>query len=702
MAVTRPTSISKEDTLSSSEYRSQRETQLFDLRQSLLEGSIKYEKDLYKSLYDAREKQVQDIYNYQIELATKEEKQQIEIATKVEKKKLELEKKYGKERDKTQEKRYKNELKAYEKFIKAQQEIQEREAQKEVAKQMMAQRKEASETFFAKGKTMQERFGALSDLKKSQGGGAVVDALVAGIADLAKKLDGTVEEIVKYQSKWDTRLWGSGVKYENSAFGQRGILGNITGIVGVSPIVQQKQVLNKVDDLVSKGIAYNVEQRAFLGTISEKIATTFDSANGTLLKLIRVQQSDTTAARLGLEANLNAYLNGMYKNTEYLSDMFDTVSENIYEATSQYTYETGGGVDFEYQVQKWLGSLYSVGMSQGAISSISTALGQLGSGNINALMGNTAMQNLLAMSASKAGLSYSEMLTDGLNASELNDLMGSMVSYLARIAGSDNNVVKSQYANIFGMSMSDLKAISNLSSSLVDIHDSTLDYSSALDSLYETANSIYSRMSVGEIMSNAWANVQYSMASGIASNPALYALWKASNLLDDVAGGIALPDIKVMGSGVNLQTSVADLMRVGALSGGILSSIGSMIAAGGGGGFDASGMIKSIMNIGTTSVVRGSGLGSVASGETVSKSNYVGNTSGSDVYDSSMAGVSDQKNELMVEATENDNKQQEQMDKIEDSVIKMYELFDSCMVNGALRVSFQDSTYTPGPNPSGM
>ena len=73
------------------------------------------------------------------------------------------------------------------------------------------------------------------------------------------------------------------------------------------------------------------------------------------------------------------------------------------------------------------------------------------------------------------------------------------------------------------------------------------------------------------------------MAAGIANSPAMYGLYKAAGMLDAVAGGIALPDIKVMGSGVNLQTTVADLMRVGAMSGGILGSIGTMVAAGGGG-----------------------------------------------------------------------------------------------------------------------
>lgn len=128
------------------------------------------------------------------------------------------------------------------------------------------------------------------------------------------------------------------------------------------------------------------------------------------------------------------------------------------------------------------------------------------------------------------------------------------------------------------------------------------------------------------------------MASGIAANPALYALYKASGLLDAVAGGIALPDIKYLGTGVNLQTTVADLMRVGAMSGGILSSIGQMISAGGNGGLTGLGLLQG-MGIGrSTSVIsRGTGSFFNTSGEQISRSNLVGNTSSADIQGSVVA-----------------------------------------------------------------
>ena len=68
--------------------------------------------------------------------------------------------------------------------------------------------------------------------------------------------------------------------------------------------------------MVSQGIAFNVEQRAALDVMKDKIATTFDAANGTLLRLVRIQEQDTTAGRLGMDSALTALLNNMYQTTE--------------------------------------------------------------------------------------------------------------------------------------------------------------------------------------------------------------------------------------------------------------------------------------------------------------------------------------------------------------------------------------------------
>ena len=87
-----------------------------------------------------------------------------------------------------------------------------------------------------------------------------------------------------------------------------------------------------------------------MATISEKIATTFEANDGTLRRLIRLQQQDSTAARLGMESAINAFLNNMYANTEYLNNLSTSVRSSLEEAQS--LMDTKEAVELEFQVQK--------------------------------------------------------------------------------------------------------------------------------------------------------------------------------------------------------------------------------------------------------------------------------------------------------------------------------------------------------------
>lgn len=167
--------------------------------------------------------------------------------------------------------------------------------------------------------------------------------MIHALSNTLKQLDTTIDTIAKYQSGWSTRLYGSNKSYS-------GLVNTATGTIAISPYFTQEAMMKNINSLVDTGIAYNLEQRAFLMTISDKIATTFDAANGTLLQLVRVQQADSTASRLGLEASLNSYLNAMFQNTEYLSQLSKTVTSNLYEATSLFSAQ--GSIGFEYQIQK--------------------------------------------------------------------------------------------------------------------------------------------------------------------------------------------------------------------------------------------------------------------------------------------------------------------------------------------------------------
>lgn len=465
---------------------------------------------------------------------------------------------------------------------------------------------------------------------------AVANNLINGLKQM---FDNTIQTYGTYQAKINTRLQGSG-----SAWG--GIESSLKTNIGdiINPYIKLQSVMDNVVKATEAGIANNIEQRAFLATVSENIASTFDAFDSNLLRVIRVQQADTTAARLGMEAGLTNFLNSYFSDNSYLNNAFDTVSQNLFEATSQLSAEEAVGV--EYQIQKWLGSLYSVGFSDTAISKISQALGYLGSGNISALASDTAMQNLMVMAMNKANLSYGDIMTSGLTASATNSLLKSMVEYLEEIANSDNKVVKSQYAEVFGMTVSDLKAAKNLTSSISDITKASMGYTDSISELYYQMGQLDSRISVAGKLQNLYDNVNYSIGTDIASNPATYALWQITSAIEDLTGGINLPTVGVMGNYVDLNTTVTNLMRAGIVGASTLGNIGRIT--------------DGISKIGSTpsSILSRLGIGgdkakSVKRGgklnrrknllEQLSTSDYMGNTSGDDYYNQTITSANDQK-----------------------------------------------------------
>lgn len=471
-----------------------------------------------------------------------------------------------------------------------------------------------------------------------------LDSLPQKLADnlsaLNKKVDAAfntaMESYASLQSSINTRTQGAkfGDKWNNYA----SIQTTLTNAVGVTPYIKTQKLMENLTSLVDEGIVYNLEQRAFLQTISDKIATTFDAANGTLLRLVRLQQSDSTAARLGLEARLTSYLNSMFQNTEYLNNNFDNVSTALLEASSQMLNEQS--IAFEYTVQKWLGSLASVGLSDQTISSLANAIGNLGSGNIQGLASNEGMQNLIVMASSAAGLNYADMLTNGLNESNTNKLLESVVRYLQEIANTNNQVIKSQYASTFGINVSDLTAALNLrEKDLGVISKEMMTYSTSIKELGNQLSDIGKRLSLSEMLSNVYDNSIYSMGSTIAKNPATYALWRIASLVEDLTGGINIPFVTALGNGVDVNATVTQLMKLGVVGAGSLGMIGDIVS-GVGNTVDPTRMLTALnITEKATTTSRGSGLLSLGKGLSTSSSGFIGNSSGTDIADYILADV---------------------------------------------------------------
>ena len=465
------------------------------------------------------------------------------------------------------------------------------------------------------------------------------ETLCKTMQNLADSVKGAMDKYTSLQAHTNARLQGRSGS-TNQSFEL--LSDKITTAIGVNPYFSTETALTNLSELVNEGIVTNVEQRAFIQTAKENIANTFDVANSSLLRIVRLQQSDSTAQRLGMEAYLTRYLNGLVDNTEYLNSTFDSVTDALIEAQSQMS--TEAGTELEYVVQKWLGALVGVGMNDSTATSIAQALGYLGSGNIDAL-NNSELQNLLVMAASKSGtLSYSDILTNGLSATDADTLMDALVKYLAEVNTSGSNVVKSQLASTFGVSYSDLQAASTLSADASKVYGNTLSYSDMYNELAYQLTMTPLRLTTSQMLDTLWDNLEFGLGETIASSPALAAIYKVTDLIQQNTGGINIPYISAMGSGIDLNTSVENLIKLGVVGAGSLGMIGDLISGMSSTLAPASILAKLGISNNATTISRGSGLSASTGGLSTSQSSVtaVSNSSGSDIKESALASATDE------------------------------------------------------------
>lgn len=269
---------------------------------------------------------------------------------------------------------------------------------------------------------------------------------------LKDNLDKTMASFLETQEIMAYNLNGTGRNLQD-------VTRNLNEALAGTGIVRQEKVYNNLSNLIKEGIVFNAEQRAYLQTLSEDLGMKYYNNIGDLTRLINLQRKDLSSNRMAIEYSLKEFLNQNYQTSQYIKEGFEGVSQALIEAQSLMASNTA--MELEAVLQQWMGSLSSVGMSSSTIQNLATAIGQLGAGDISGLSSNN-MQNLLVMGASVAGKSYADLLTNGLTADTANELMQGIVSYIAGMANNTSNVVKSEYGRIFGLSVSDIVAASQV------------------------------------------------------------------------------------------------------------------------------------------------------------------------------------------------------------------------------------------------
>ena len=366
------------------------------------------------------------------------------------------------------------------------------------------------------------------------------------VSGISKKMSQNFTQAVNFQNQYmgkvDARLQSE--EAQTGFFKQ--ITDDVQSTVGASRFVSQKELLQNVAKLTENGIAYNIEQRAMLATLSDKMVTTFDVLDNTLQRMIRIQQADLTMSQLGSEAQLTKFLNSQFEDTSYLNTMYDSVLAALTDSIS--SMDKNNATSFTYAVQKWLASLYSVGLSDQAVATIASGINALASGNINTLNSNQPLSVLMNMSATNAGLSYSDLLTQGLNASNVNDLMRSMVDYLGTIAENttDNQVLRSQWSDVLGITLTDLRAVSNLTNNDISaIYRSNTTYDQSINETQNQLQTVVGRTAASERVQTMADNFMFNWGMNTAQNDAQYMTWYATQFVDQLLGVVGLQNSTV-------------------------------------------------------------------------------------------------------------------------------------------------------------
>ena len=506
------------------------------------------------------------------------------------------------------------------------------------------------------------------------------NATVAMVGALSKAFDALEQPInsfYEYQAKYEARMQGSENQYNK-------MMSSIGFSIGLSPFIKQQKMVENLQRLIDTGTNYNLELRAYIATVSENIASTFDAFDSNLMRLIRIQQSDSTAARMGMEAALTKILNSRFSDSSYLgtaggSGLADTVAGNLLDASAQLSHQMAA--EFEFVTQKWLGALYSLGVGDQTVTNIAQGLGYLGSGNIDALAGNDQLMTLLAMSASRGGASISDFLTGNLTASNTEKLLKGMVELLGDIANNtdSNKVTRAAFANVFGITNTDLRSISNLTQSDIDYLSGTnLNYSQALVESSNQLREISSRMHISTMISNLIDNATTSSALMIGGNAATYTLYKALNVVSSLVGdrGMEIPGIQALGTGTASGIDILSVAKAAVAGGGLLASLIGSLGNLGSGGLPAldrwAGYEKSLQR-GEGLILKDYGVQSGFSSS--AQYNNTSNQSGDDMTKSAMQSSKESATENMSEedkAAQDSAKQyQDKMSNLADNIMKL-------------------------------
>lgn len=410
-----------------------------------------------------------------------------------------------------------------------------------------------------------------------------ISALVGvGVAAINKGVEKYETIYTSYFSNIQTRLQGWQSKTMDDAKNKNAYFDAIEtqlenmGVTN-SPYVSRAKLMENVNELVSKGIAFNIEQRAVIATLADRMVTTFNAMDATLTSLTKLRQTDMTIAALGTESTVNEFLNSRFGDTSYMNEVYDTVNSRLLDATAIMD-DTEDIVSYLFNINKWLGALYANGMSATGVEKLAQGIAYLSTGDFESFNSDSALRTLFALATNGQ---YSNLLTSGVTADNINDLLANIVTYLASISADTNNVTKSVKAGIYGgLSLSDVKAAGNLTTSdiatiasreyswdasLADVSvllERSMENTNFVDKVNNVIDNLY--FTIGEqLVDSTMSGVTSRIFSlGRSGEVSTYAVWKVSQVLGESTNSKLL---KKIFSGINSiagLTSLDELLNI--------------------------------------------------------------------------------------------------------------------------------------------
>lgn len=414
------------------------------------------------------------------------------------------------------------------------------------------------------GATVEERKQAENDLKRldryEKAGDLISKKISSALSSGFDNIKQAAYDYADYVERLEVGLIGSTKSYDT-------VSEKLNKVFSMNVFFNLKDALDKTTEMVESGINYNVELRASLDTMADKIVKTFEATNETLLRLVKIQQADSTQARLGVESYLQEYLNKNFQNSEYLHGLSDQVSAVLLEMESKSSKEEA--TEIEYAVQKWLGSFSSVGVSDNTILALAKGLGYLGSGDVQSLVSDNSLQSLIALSAQRGGgsKSYGEMLTGGIDVADVSTIFKGFYDLVSEIKDSGNQVAINQYAKLFGLSMSDIVSTLNLTTeSIENISKEMISYKDAVGRVESELSSskLMARTSASEIFNNIKQNINSAIGLDMAND---LAALLAYEITEQAANAVSAIDseaaIKPWGVGAAVSIDLASAIKGG-------------------------------------------------------------------------------------------------------------------------------------------